>query len=95
MKKGLTRVEAVGKNSHGFSRARGKEDEIEFSEQPEQGKGGKRGGRDGLKVLASVPQGIVRPLPETSDWDRDVFGNPTNETSPLSWVTIKWGSCVC
>lgn len=69
VKKGLTRAEAVGKNSHGLPRARGKEDQIEFGEQPEQGNGGRRGGRDGLKVLASVPQGVARPLPETGDWD--------------------------
>lgn len=73
----------------------GEDDQIEFGEQPEQGNGGRRGGRDGLKVLASVPQAIARPLPETRGWDGGVLGNPSNETSPLSWVTVKWGSCVC
>lgn len=95
VKKGLTRAEAVGKNSHGLLRDREKEDQIEFGEQPEQGNEGKRGSRDGLKVLASVTQGIARPLAETGDWDGNILGNPSNETSPLSWVIVKWGRCVC
>lgn len=78
--------------SHGPPRE--KEGQTKFGEQPEQGNGGKRGGKDGLKVFSVCYPGTREASARNRSLGWGVLGNLSNETSPRFWVIVQWGGYV-